>query len=114
MKDEYLTTCDECGKKTWYEVEQPCKMTRDITRVLCTGTLRLIDLSDLAAMFKPYYISRQRIEVLTPYGETMRGYVGRTTGRKPSYILLARSNSMGSSELLDNRHTITKVINKYR
>jgi hypothetical protein len=32
----YKTRCDNCGKLTWYETEQPCKMSG------CDGTLRLL------------------------------------------------------------------------
>lgn len=73
-----------------------------------------LDTSHLAIKFTPHYNSNQRIEVLTPYGERIRGYVGKTTGWRPSYILLARRNSIGSSELLDSRYIITTLINRYR
>lgn len=72
------------------------------------------DPSDLAEKFAPFHESGQRIEVKTPYGETLRGYVGKTTGWKPCYLLLARSNSHGSSELLDDRYEIVQKINKWR
>ncbi|CAG0960669.1 hypothetical protein METP2_00763 [Methanosarcinales archaeon] len=32
----YKTRCDNCGKLTWYETEQPCKMSG------CDGTLTLL------------------------------------------------------------------------
>jgi hypothetical protein len=72
------------------------------------------DLSDLAEQFTQYYQNRQRIIVRTRYGETLRGYVGRTTGWKPVYILLAKANSSGSSEILTPADTITGTINCYR
>lgn len=73
-----------------------------------------LDESQLATKFKQYYETGQRIEVATPYGETLRGYVGKTTGWRPSYLLLARVDSIGSSELLDDRYTITQTINRFR
>lgn len=73
-----------------------------------------LDTSALAAKFDQYYRSRQRIEVATPYGEKLRGYVGKTTGWRPSYLLLARSDSISSSDLLDDRYEITGTINRYR
>lgn len=123
---EYNTVCDKCYRPTWYETEQPCKRSishgcetcgsheyvSDTTP--CIGTLRVIDKSNLPNKFAHYHENGQRIEVKTPYGETIRGYVGKTTGWKPSYILLARSNSMGSSELLNSEYEITKTINRYR
>lgn len=73
-----------------------------------------IDTSNLSVQFEPYYHSNQRIEVLTPYGDTIRGYVGKTTGWKPCYLLLAKSNSISSSELLTDNYKIIKLINRYR
>ena len=72
------------------------------------------DQSDLTKKFIPYFETGQRIEVRTPYGETKRGYVGVTTGWKPVFILLAKSNSHGSGEILDSKYEIINTINKYR
>lgn len=126
VDQEYKTICDNCYQKTWYETEQPCKRTlsrgcencgshENISEQYpCPGTLRVIDNSGLPAKFKHYYDNGQRIEVKTPYGETVRGYVGKTTGWRPAYLLMARSNSTGSSELLDERYEITATINRFR
>lgn len=72
------------------------------------------DPSNLTNKFYDYYNTGQRIIVKTPYGEILRGYVGKTTGWRPSYLLLARSNSIGSSELLDDRYEIIGTVNKWR
>jgi hypothetical protein len=69
---------------------------------------------DLAKKFVPYFESGQRIEIKTEYGEIKRGYVGVTTGWRPAFLLISRSNSLGSSELLSNKTEILKSINKYR
>jgi hypothetical protein len=58
------------------------------------------DPSDLNPAFIPALESGQRIEVKI-YGEIKRGTVGVTTGWKPSFLLMLRSNSRGSSYLLD-------------
>ena len=61
MENPFITRCDECGKPTWYETEQPCHMDyvkreecnlgyyhevldedECVIREKCTGTLRLI------------------------------------------------------------------------
>lgn len=58
----YITRCNMCGKPTWYETEQPCKMTYKRMAICdlgheheeldeddmpiydpCPGTLKLID-----------------------------------------------------------------------
>lgn len=68
------------------------------------------DASDLAPQFIPYYESDQRIEILTEYGETLRGRVGVTTGWKPVFIFLLRSDSIGSSITLSNTDKILRII----
>ena len=72
------------------------------------------DGSDLAPNFIPFYESGQRIEVKTDIEGIKRGYVGITTGWKPSFLLVLKSNSTGSSILLTHKSTIIKTINKYR
>ena len=67
------------------------------------------DASDLALQFVPYFESGQRIEVQFSW-EKMRGYVGVTTGWKPSFLLLSRCNSRSSSILLGSTDIILKVI----
>ena len=73
-----------------------------------------LDTSGLAPQFEQYYQSKQRIEVQFAYGENVRGYVGKTTGWKPSYLLLLKSNSSGSSYLLGHGDKIIATFNKYR
>jgi hypothetical protein len=65
----------------------------------------------LAKKFIPFFESGQRIEVDFGYGTIKRGTVGITTGWIPQFILLLRSNSLGSSYTLSNKDKITKVIN---
>lgn len=106
MEDTHKTVCNKCYRKTWYETSQPCHVSG------CTGTLMVIDNSLLAEQFTPYYENKQRIEVET-CGKKIRGYVGKTTGWKPVYILLLRSNSMGSSYTLRTDDKIVGTFNKY-
>jgi hypothetical protein len=73
-----------------------------------------LDRSDLATKFEGFYKSRQRIIVRSPWGEVKRGYVGRTTGWKPSYLLLARANSRGSSDLLSEEWELVGTVDRYR
>lgn len=42
-----------------------------------------------------------RVEVAYNDGRVERGYIGRTTGWAPAWLLLARRTSNGSSNLLD-------------
>lgn len=78
--------CECCGQATG---QKPC-----------TGTLKLIDRSDLAPQFAGYYESGDRIRVRFSYGEERTGTVGKTMGWRPAYLLMARSDSTGSSDVL--------------
>jgi len=128
-QSEYKTVCDTCGKQTWYEIEQPCHVIRPATKtcktcghtetveplkmVCCTGTLRVIDRSMLNPHFVPYNNSGERVEVRFHYGETTelrRGYVGKTTGWRPVFILLARIDSTGSSDVIREQDEFVRVI----
>ncbi len=58
---------------------------------------------DGAPMLAVAYQSRERVEITwtNEYGGgTVRGYVGKTTGWTPCYLLLLRRNSAGGSTLL--------------
>lgn len=68
---------------------------------------------NLSQQFVPYFETGKRIIVKTKW-EILRGYVGVTTGWKPSFILLLRSNSISSSILLSDDDTIIGTVNKYR
>lgn len=63
------------------------------------------DQSDLDPRFIAYFNSGQRIRIRT-CGEVMTGTVGVTTGWKPSFLLVRRSNSVGSPWLLGPRDEI--------
>jgi hypothetical protein len=73
-----------------------------------------LDTTDLAPQFEPYYVSGQRIIVQKPYDEVLRGYVGKTTGWRPSYLLMATTRSIGSSELLNHNDQIIGTVDKWR
>lgn len=64
------------------------------------------DDSELALKFVEYFESQDRICV-DWYGESVRGYVGVTTGWRPAFILLLKANSLGGSIILTNE---TEVI----
>lgn len=67
---------------------------------------------DAASQFKPYYHG-ERIRVTRDYGDgethTRTGTVGMTTGWRPAFLLMARSNSMGSSDVLGPEDKIVAV-----
>ena len=73
-----------------------------------------VDTHLLCDKFTPFYNSGQRIIVKTPWGDTIRGYVGKTTGWIPSYLLLNNTRSLGSSELLNDEYEIIGTVDKYR
>jgi len=64
----------------------------------------------LADQFKPYFESGDRIEVEFSYGERKRGRVGVTGGWQPSFMLLLRQDSIGSSWLLGQGEKVVKVV----
>ena len=71
------------------------------------------DPSELADKFRPYLHSSERItiEFCDASGncyETKRGTVGVTTGWRPSFMLMLRSNSTGSSHLLGKNDRIKR------
>lgn len=96
-------------------------MVRNTDWLTLDGSLRLLrdihgrgfseDL--LTPKFKPYY-NGPRIEVRTIYpdGTTYirRGRVGITNGRVPVFLLLPRRDSRSSSDILDDRDEIIRVI----
>lgn len=111
MTDTYKTVCNKCGEKTWYETEQPCKMTIfsgcptcgsheniDNPRQ-CTGTLRVIDNSNLDPRLDNYYENKQRVEIEFTYGNKAKGTIGKSTGWKPVYLLIKTSRSMGGEAI---------------
>lgn len=125
--DDYQTICDKCGKHTWYEQEQQChceypkvktckscghsKTIEPIKMVRCKGTLKKIDNTDLNPSFTPYYKTQERIEVKFSYGEVKRGRIGKTTGWKPSYLLMLTTRSIGIPYLIGKDDKIIEVIN---
>lgn len=66
------------------------------------------DTSGLSKQFVPHFRNDKRIKVKFSWGEVKTGTVGVTTGWKPSFILLLRSNSTGSSYLLSDEDEIIK------
>jgi hypothetical protein len=69
--------------------------------------------SELAPQFIPYFESGQRIIVKTHYGETLRGYVGITTGWRPCFLLMNNTRSVGSSNCLAASDEIVGTVNKF-
>ncbi len=118
-RTEYTSICDRCYRGTWFPGGDPCRMSRPIHcgechQVKgdgpCGGTLRAMDTSGLAPAFAPYYKNGVRIRVTDPAtGFTRTGTVGRTMGWKPSYMLMHRSSSRGSWDLLTVRDEVVAV-----
>jgi hypothetical protein len=71
------------------------------------------DSSALAEQFIPYFNNQQRIEVDFGY-EKKRGYIGVTGGWKPCFLLMLRTDSIGSSYTLRHEDKIIQTFNKYR
>lgn len=96
-------------------------MDRRTNQVTLDGSLRLLreihgakfDESFLAPKFKPYY-NGPRLEVRTTYPDgttyTRRGRIGITTGYHPVFLLLPRLDSRSSSDILNDRDEIVRII----
>lgn len=66
------------------------------------------DESDLQQWAIRFFESGQRIKVLM-YGEEITGTVGVTTGWKPVFILMRKSNSHGSSDTIGESAKLVAV-----
>ena len=72
------------------------------------------DASDLDPSFVQYFNSGERIRVETTDGDAVdvrTGTVGVTTGWRPAFLLIHRSDALGSINLLlpDDNHRVTAV-----
>jgi len=86
--------------------------TESLTKCLEAATARLVreapkhheyDPSDLLPEFEPYYCNGDRelrVRVMFRDGSIKTGYVRKTTGWKPAYLLMAKKTSVGSSNVL--------------
>lgn len=96
-------------------------MGRNTDWLTLDGSLRLLreihgsrfSEGNLASQFRAYY-NGPRIEVKTTYSDgtthIRRGRVGITTGPAPLFVLLPRSDSRSSSDLLHADDEILRVI----
>ena len=115
--NEKTSVCNVCGAKGWHEMPTPCtrqysencehcgQNLPDGEMLTCKGMNVMIDYSDCATKFAPYYENQQRIKVKTSEGIKI-GTVGKTTGWKPVFILMLRSDSTGSSYILSDKDEI--------
>jgi len=124
MKEDYKTVCDHCYRGTWYEDEQPCRRTitpackecgsREHSEPIpCPGTLRIIDNSQLDPRFARYYKSGERVKIEYADGEVTRCYIGKSTGWRPIYLEILKSNSSGGSSLYTDNIVSITGLNKY-
>ena len=115
--NQYSSVCDTCGGKGWFEKPEPCSRTlwipcetcgscENAEMAKCKGMNRIINYSDIAKKFVYYYENQERIKVKFSTGEVKSGRVGMTIGRKPSFLLMLRSNSTGSSWTLSGNDEI--------
>lgn len=73
------------------------------------GSGHYFDISDLCPKFISHFGENYRIKVVDKWGEIHTGYVGITTGWKPSFLLVYNSRSLGSSILLNDDYEIIKI-----
>ena len=88
---------------------------------------RGLDLSDLDERFTQYYQSGERVEVVwkegfgdySGYGcrtdgKKARFYVGKSTGWKPIYLMILKSNSIGGGAILSCAVESIRGLGTYR
>ncbi len=108
-KQEYVGTLVDMGKLL---------IPNHMHQLISDGKVRFgdkFDSTDLDSRFARYYFSKERIKVRIEFdknSEIVYGYVGKTTGWKPSFILLYNSRSISSSTLLDDKCCILGVQQK--
>ena len=56
--------------------------------------------ANLNRNFVYWFDNQTRVKVLTSYGEVITGRIGVTTGCKPSFMVMSKSNSIDSSDLI--------------
>ncbi len=73
----------------------------------------VFDPSTLAGQFVPYFHGRHndrvRVRVRFSHGEELTGTIGITTGWRPCFLLMRRSNAYGSSYTLGTQDRIVAV-----
>lgn len=67
-----------------------------------------LDTAELWQQFRPYFHGK-RVRVESPYGYVRTGTVSVTTGHKPGFLLMHRSNDVGSCDLLSEDDRVTAV-----
>ncbi len=68
------------------------------------------DLSDLAPQFVPYLRNASvRLTVEHPIFGRRSGWIGKTTGWRPAFLLMRRINAHGSSDVLGAEDKIVSV-----
>ena len=117
----FTSVCDTCYQKGWHT--KPEKCVRKYSKTCecchqtvngmqqCTGTNIMRDYSNIATQFASYYGKDIRIKVgfcdkKGKVYEIKTGTVSMTTGWKPSFMLMLRKNSRGSSHLLSKEDKI--------
>lgn len=65
--------------------------------------------SELSPKFARYLHTGQRIKVRSEFGYERTGTVGVTTGWRPAFLLMHRSNASGSSDVLRASDEIVAV-----
>lgn len=68
--------------------------------------------ANLSNQYVLAYENNLRIQVRFENGIVKRGRVGVTTGWKPSFILLLRSDSIGSCWMLTDKTYLEKILDK--
>ena len=74
----------------------------------------MIDTEGLAPSLTRYYKSGERVEIKTKWGETFRCYVGKSTGWKPVYLIIKRSDSTGGAAITESEIDSVQGVGRYK
>lgn len=128
MSEEYKSVCDKCERRTWYDIEQQCHCVYNKLKTCehcghsekldkqerCTGTLRIIDNSDLDSRFDYAYKEKRRVEVVYNDGTKSRFWVGKSTGWKPRYLEIKTRRSIGGSSIYAPKDAKINILKEQR
>ena len=92
MRDEFM-------RDAWHNAATNARKW-ELFRLMTPAQKReLVDLPNRDPVLHPHFDSQERVVITTKEGQQVRGYIGRSTGWMPVYLLLKRRDSIGGSPI---------------